>query len=71
MFVPPGTHLGIGGGFCDTLDNNEPPIVLQLGGYVNLQYDYVGRNLHEAVNTLWGLYVAIKQIPLYVFLIQV
>jgi hypothetical protein len=69
MFLPPGTHLGIGGGFCDAL--NDPPVVLQLGGYVNLQYDYVGRNLREAVNTLWGLYQAIDQIPMYVFLMQV
>jgi hypothetical protein len=65
-FLPSGTHLGIGGGFCDALD--MPPVVLQLGGYVNLQHDYIGRNLREAVNTLWALHEAIKQIPLYVFL---
>lgn len=68
MLLSQGTHLGIGGGFCDAVDNNKPPIVLQLGGYVNLQYDYIGRNLHEAVNTLWGLYEAVNRIPLYVFL---
>ena len=71
MFLSQGTHLGIGRGFRDAVDNNKPPIVLQLGGYVNLQYDYVGRNLCEAVNTLWGLYEAINRIPLYVFLMQV
>ena len=71
IFLSQGTHLGIGRGFCDAVDNNKPPIVLQLGGYVNLQYDYVGRNLREAVNTLWGLLEAINRIPLYVFLMQV
>ena len=67
-FLSSGTHLGIGGAFCDVLDNNMPPIILQLGGYVNLQHDYIRRNLREAVNTLWALHEAIRQIPLYVFL---
>lgn len=63
----PGTHLGIAGGFYDAINDNKSPVVLQLGGYVNLQHDYVGRNLREGVNTLWALHEAVKQIPTYVF----
>jgi hypothetical protein len=70
FFSPSGTHLGVGGGFCDAQDNDQPPIVLQLGGYVNLQFDFVGRNLRETVNTLWALSEAVKQIPKYVFFMQ-
>ena len=71
MFLSQGTHLGIGGGFCDALDHDKPPIVLQLGGYVNLQHDYVGRNLREAVNCLWGLHNAVNLNPRYVSPMQV
>lgn len=66
QILPSGTHLGIGGAFYDVPD--KPPVALQLGGYVNLQNDYVGRNLRETVNSLWALHEAIKLIPRYVFL---
>jgi hypothetical protein len=63
--------LGVAGGFYDATDDSISPAVLQLGGYVNLQRDYVGRNLREAVNTLWALREAIGEIPSYAFLIEV
>jgi hypothetical protein len=69
--LPSGTLLGVAGGFYDVTDDSISPAVLQLGGYVNLQRDYVGRNLREAVNTLWALHEAISQIPTYAFLMHV
>lgn len=71
LLLPSGTHLGIGGGFCDALGDNVPPITLLLGGYVNLQHDYVGRNICEAVNTLWALKKGVDKILEYVFLLPV
>jgi hypothetical protein len=57
----PGVHLGIGGAFCDAKD--QPPIFQQLGGYVNLQYDYTGRSFDEGYYMIRALQHAIKLIP--------
>jgi hypothetical protein len=53
--------MGVGGAICDS--KNAPPVVLQLGGYINLQYDHCGRSYNDTLNTLWALHQAIRQIP--------
>jgi hypothetical protein len=60
-FFSPGVHLGLGGAYCDAKD--EPPVVQQLGGYVNLQYDFTGRNFDEGYRMIRALRHAIKEIP--------
>ena len=53
--------MGVGGGFCHA--KYGAPVVLQLGSYINLQYDHFGRSFNDALNTLWALHQGIKQIP--------
>jgi len=60
-FFSPGVHLGVGGAYCDAKE--QPPVFQQLGGYVNLQYDYTGRSFDEGFNMIRALRHAIKQIP--------
>jgi len=57
----PGVHLGVGGAYCDAKD--QPPVVQQLGGYVNLQFDFSGRNFEEGYRLIRALFHAIKEIP--------
>ncbi|KAF8868439.1 hypothetical protein CPB84DRAFT_1756235 [Gymnopilus junonius] len=56
-----GTHLSIGGGFCDA--KNKPPVILQFGGQTNLQQDFIGTNYIEGVKKLWALRQALQLIP--------
>lgn len=62
LYSSPGIYMGIAGAFCD--DADKPPIILPLGGFVALQFDYLGRNFRETFHTLWALHQAIQLIDL-------